>query len=168
VLHVALPWDREWDRPQSKGDIRRTASPARPLSRSHYRYPRVSDRKLDVVSFGATAAVAVLSLVFVPSPWRYPLIVLELIVLAVMGIQIRRRYRAVPSFFYTNHQEARAREALIKQHFTTFPQTYTVACNYCDWKTTDYAHRLLRARATHAAQRPPHLRLADVRSGPVS
>jgi hypothetical protein len=129
----------------SKGDMRRTAGPAISLSRANYRYPRVSDRKLDFVSLGATAAVAVLSLVFVPSPWRYPLIALELIVLAVRGIKVRRHYRPAPSFFATNHQEAMAREALIKQHFTVLTDAYMVACTYCDWKTTDYAHRLLEA-----------------------
>ena len=49
-----------------------SARQARTRIHAHYRYPHVSDRRLDFVVLTATAAVAVVSVVFVSSPWRYP------------------------------------------------------------------------------------------------
>jgi hypothetical protein len=122
-----------------------SARQARTRIHAHYRYPHVSDRRLDFVVLTATAAVAVVSVVFVPSPWRYPVIALVFVLVGGMALQIRRRYRLAPSFFVRDHAEATARNALIQQHFTVTPEMYTVACNYCNWKTTDYAHRLVEA-----------------------
>lgn len=83
-------------------------------------------------------------MVFTPSPWRYLLLVLVLAVVGVMVLQIARRYRPIPSFIGRDRQ-AVARDGLIRQDFTVRPEQYTVSCNYCDWETTDYAHRLVEA-----------------------
>jgi hypothetical protein len=113
--------------------------------RTHYRYPRLSDRQLDAGVTAGTAAVGALSAVFTPSPSRYLLLVLVLAVVGVMVLQIARRYRRMPSFIGRDHQEAVTRDRLIQQHFTVRPEQYKVSCNYCDWATTDYAHRLVDA-----------------------
>jgi hypothetical protein len=115
------------------------------MIRTHYRYPHVSDRKLEFGLYAVSSTVAVISVVFVPSPWRYLLLVLVLALFIGNAVQIRRRYRAAPSWQVRNHEEATARDALIRQHFTVTPETYTIACNYCDWKTNDYARRLVEA-----------------------
>jgi len=60
---------------------------------TRYRYPRISDRKLDLGVTGTSLALAVVSVVFVPSPWLYALLVLVLALFVGTAVQLRRRYR---------------------------------------------------------------------------
>jgi hypothetical protein len=128
------------------GDGHQDGTRTTPPPRTHYRFPRISDRKLDFVVLAATAAaVVVVPMAFVPAPWRNPLIVLALAFVAETALQARRQYCSASSSIVRNHDEATARDALIQQHVTVTSEAYLVACKYCGWRTNDYARRLVDA-----------------------
>jgi uncharacterized membrane protein len=116
---------------------------------SRYRYPRLSDPTLDVLLLVVATALAVIGAAFAPPFWRCLLVVLVVVFVAGTALQIKRRYaKQAMSPMAESRRERSERYALITAHFNV--KLYTVSCKYCDWSTTDYAHRLVTA--------PKHLR----------
>jgi hypothetical protein len=76
-----------------------------------YRYPRLSDPRLEAFVLGLASLGSVVSAALAPPLWRYLLIALALVLAVGTTVQVRRRYRTAPSWMATQHAEATARDA---------------------------------------------------------
>ncbi|MGH2971034.1 MAG: hypothetical protein ACRDLE_02635 [Gaiellaceae bacterium] len=102
---------------------------------------------------------AVVSAVYLPAPWEEVEIGIAavIVLLALRRMTLDDRRDLEHAYLMSRTPEAQLqllamtqvdgtyRDWLLREHFAVTPETYTVACNYCDWKTTDYARRLVDA-----------------------
>lgn len=108
---------------------------------------------------GATTASALIAAVFVPSPWRWVLLVLALVQLVLAFAQHnalrgwQKRVSAGQDHLLSHdpemitrakiadHVERKRRDLLIEKHFTRSDDPVVLSCKHCSWHTHDYAAR---------------------------
>lgn len=112
-----------------------------------------------VVAATCTAAAGVIGAVFLPEPWKLIVVALSagVIVLELQRIAdddlrggklnylMARDPEAQVHELARGQAESNFRDGLITAHFTITPETLTVACNYCEWRTTNYPWQLMLA-----------------------
>lgn len=131
---------------------------------------------------GLSFASAVISALFLASPWNLLVIALNaaVVLLAVVDLKARDRQAAEHEVLMSQTPEgelailadgqtgARELDDLVRAHFEEIPGTATIACRYCEWRTEDFADRLRVApahlRAAHPEQDPRVPRLLRSRA----
>jgi hypothetical protein len=119
---------------------------------------------------GFSFASALISALLLPAPWNIAVIALNVAVLLLAVIDMKARDRLAAEHDYlvsqspegefaivaTGHAAETELDALVREHFTEIPDTTTVACRYCDWRSDDFADRLRLAPAHLHQAHPEH------------
>lgn len=119
---------------------------------------------------GLSFASALISAVFLASPWNILVIALNaaIVLLAVIDLKVRNRQTAEHEFLMGQTPEgelailaegqaaARQLDDLVRVHFEEVPETTAIACRYCNWRTDDFADRLRLAPAHLREAHPEH------------
>lgn len=115
-----------------------------------------------------SCASALISALFLAAPWSVVVIVLSVSAALLAATDLKARDRLIVEhnvlmsqtpegelgILASGHAAETALDALVREHFTEAPDTTIVSCRYCDWRTDDFADRLLLAPA-HLHQAHP-------------
>lgn len=125
-------------------------------------------RGIPWLMIGLSFASALISALFLASPWNILVIALNaaVVLLAVIDLKARNRQAAEHEFLMSQTPEgelailaegqaaARQLDDLVRAHFEEVPGTAAIACRYCGWHTDDFADRL-RLAPTHLREAHP-------------
>jgi hypothetical protein len=138
---------------------------------------RLLSRRLGVVRkgvprlvVGLTFTSALISALLLATPWSIVVAVFSVAaaLLTWVDLKVRDQQTAEHDFLLSQTPEgelailaegqaaARELDATVRVHFEEFPETTTIACHYCDWRTDDFADRLRLAPEHLRAAHPEH------------
>lgn len=113
------------------------------------------------LAVGLSLASALISALLLATPWSIIVAILSVVAALFTVIDLRTRDQRAAEHDYLmsrsqegelailadGHAAAEELDALVRAHFEEIPETTTVACRYCDWRTDDFANRLRLAPA---------------------